>query len=308
VRRIPGSIWLLAAVALVGAACTGDGRRQEGGSAAPTSATSVPPVTAATLPPSPPGPISGFVAFGDFGGGPAQGAVAAAMERWVAGGHRVDALVSTGDNVYDFGEPFLFRPYLDEPYRNLRKDRPFWVTLGNHDVAHGHGNKQLAHLGLPELPYAKELPGVRLLFLDANYPDAKQAKWLEERLTAPGPPFSVVVFHQPVYSCGPHGPSPGVVDRWQRVIESGKASLVLTGHDHDYFRFQTVTGVTYVVTGGGGRNLYPAKPDCAPELRAAAVRHHFTAVEVHPYKMVVRAVGTDGSVFDEVEIPAAVTP
>jgi 3',5'-cyclic AMP phosphodiesterase CpdA len=230
------------------------------------------------------------------------------MERWVADGHRVDALVTTGDNVYDFGEPRLFRPYLDEPYRNLRRDRPFWVTLGNHDVAHGHGAKQLAHLGLPALPYAKELPGVRLLFLDANYPDAKQAKWLDERLATPGPPFSVVVFHQPLYSCGLHGSTPAVVANWKAVIESRQTALVLTGHDHDYFRFQSLAGVTYIVTGGGGRNLYPAVPYCVPEMRASAVRHHFTAVEVYPYRMVVSAVATDGTVFDQVEIPASFTP
>src|ERR1051325_10106740 len=47
-------------------------------------------------------PMTGFVAFGDFGGGPAQGAVAATMLQWVRDGHRVDALVTTGDNVYDF--------------------------------------------------------------------------------------------------------------------------------------------------------------------------------------------------------------
>ena len=301
------AVWFLTAV-LVAVACTGDSPRTERGGVT-TTAAAAPPVTAATLPPSPPGPVSGFVAFGDFGGGPAQGAVAAAMERWVADGHRVDALVTTGDNVYDFGEPRLFRPYLDEPYRNLRRGgRPLWVTLGNHDVAHGHGAKQLAHLGLPELPYAKELAGVRLFFLDANYPDDDQAEWLDERLATPGPPFSVVVFHQPLYSCGLHGPTPAVVANWKPVIESRQTSLVLTGHDHDYFRFQTVTGVTYIVTGGGGRDLYPATPDCAPELRASAVRHHFTAVEVYPYRMVVSAIGTDGSVFDQVEIPAAVTP
>jgi 3',5'-cyclic AMP phosphodiesterase CpdA len=309
--RFRGAVWLTAVLVTAGA-CTGEAPRAERGSAAPTTATtatSVPPITVATLPASPPGPVSGFVAFGDFGGGPAQGAVAAAMERWVADGHRVDALVTTGDNVYDFGEPRLFRPYLDEPYRNLRQGgRPLWVTLGNHDVAHGHGAKQLAHLGLPSLPYAKELPGVRLLFLDANYPDADQAKWLGERLTTPGPPFSVVVFHQPLYSCGLHGPTPAVVANWKPVIESHPATLVLTGHDHDYFRFQTLTGVTYVVTGGGGRDLYPATPDCAPELRASAVRHHFTAVEVYPYRLVVSAVATDGTIFDQVEIPAAFTP
>ena len=39
--------------------------------------------------------------------------------------------------------------------------------------------------------------------------------------------------------------------------------------------------MTYIVTGGGGNGLYALKAGCAPpELRAAAVRYHFTAVEV----------------------------
>ena len=102
----------------------------------------------------PAGPVrSGLVAFGDFGGGPAQAAVAGAMERWAAA-RRVDALVTTGDNVYERGEPELFAAQLDEPYQELRRSRPLWVTLGNHDVASGHGAGQLRHLGLPDLPQA----------------------------------------------------------------------------------------------------------------------------------------------------------
>ena len=81
---------------------------------------------------------SGFVAFGDFGGGPAQRTVAVAMSRWAAG-HRVDALVTTGDNVYEQGEPQRFGAQLDQPYQRLRRTRPLWATLGNHDVAAGHG-------------------------------------------------------------------------------------------------------------------------------------------------------------------------
>ena len=75
------------------------------------------PTTAATLPPAPEPDgevVSGFVAFGDFGGGDAQPEVARAMGRWAADRHRVDALVSTGDNVYNSGEPEKFRAQLDE--------------------------------------------------------------------------------------------------------------------------------------------------------------------------------------------------
>lgn len=49
---------------------------------------------------------------------------------------------------------------------------------------------------------------MRLLFLDGTGPDLSQARWLDEQLAVPGPTFSVVVFHPPVYSCGLHGPTP----------------------------------------------------------------------------------------------------
>ena len=125
------------------------------------------------------------------------------MERWAAS-HRVDALVTTGDNVYNRGDPELFAAQLDQPYQELRRTRPMWATLGNHDVIAGHGATQLRHLGLPDLPYARSLPGLQLLFLDANRVDQAQASWLDARLSGPGPDLRAVVFHQPAWSCSRH--------------------------------------------------------------------------------------------------------
>src|SRR4051794_3758172 len=218
-------------------ACAPTRRERGTEEAAPSTAATAAPTT--TAPPplpsdgSPPfdtvRPMSGFAAFGDFGGGPAQGAVAAGMLQWVRDGHRVDALVTTGDNVYDFGEPKFFEAYLKAPYRALQTTgRPMWATLGNHDVAAGHGAAQLAFLGLPALPYAKALPGVRFLFLDANRPgDEAQTRWLTEQLADPVPPlFTVAVFHQPVFSCGLHGRTPEVIQHWYPALNSGQVSLV----------------------------------------------------------------------------------
>ncbi len=250
------------------------------------------------------GPVlSGFVAFGDFGGGRAQYAVAGAIARWVAAGHRVDALVTTGDNVYDNGDPRRFRAQLDEPYRELRRTRPLWVTLGNHDVKGGHGPEQLGYLGLPPLPYAKRLHGVELLFLDANQPDQRQGTWLDRQLGAPGPAFRVIVFHQPAYSCGAeHGSTRAVIRRWVPILERHRVALVLNGHEHDYQRFTSAAGVTYVVTGGGGKRLYPILRSCSgvPTRQAWAVRHHFVAVEVRRRSLSLTAVAENGSVLDRV--------
>lgn len=256
-----------------------------------------PPTTEPDLLPS----DAGFMAFGDFGsGGPHQGVVADAMTAW-ADAHRVDALVTTGDNIYPTGDPSLFEAYLDEPYSELRETRPLWVTLGNHDVQSGHGQEQLDHLGLPSLPYAQELDGVQLLFLDANHPDAAQSAWLDARLSEPGPAFRVVVFHHPAYSCGKHGSEPSVVDAWVPILEQHRVALVLTGHDHLYERFVSANDVTYIVTGAGGKSLYNRQLPC-PNIaleRSWAVEYHFVAAELRDEGLRIRAVDEDGGVLDE---------
>ena len=252
----------------------------------------------------PAGPVrAGLVAFGDFGGGRGQAAVAGAMERWAAR-HRVDALVTTGDNVYERGEPELFAAQLDEPYAALRRTRPLWATLGNHDVAGGHGATQLRHLGLPDLPYARTLPGLRLLFLDANQVDDAQTAWLDAQLAGPGPEPRVVVFHHAAWSCSRHDSNERVRRAWVPLLERHRVPLVLNGHDHNYQRFVSAGGVTYVVTGGGGRALYPVDGCAAgaPGRVAAHVRHHFTAVEVRDGSLAVTVVADDDTVLDRAVI------
>ncbi|MFR0357402.1 metallophosphoesterase family protein [Streptomyces sediminimaris] len=286
-----------AALLLLATAC--------GGRPGPAAGTTPPPPTAAAsgTPPRTEKARAGFVVIGDFGtGGAAQRAVARAMRTWERSGHRVDALVTTGDNVYPDGSPRLFASRLDEPYRPLR--RPTWITLGNHDVQNGHGQAELRHLGLPDLPYAKQLPGAQILFLDADHVDAAQTRWLERRLSAAGPPVRVVVFHQPAWSCSRHGSTPAVDARWVPVLERHRVTLVLNGHDHNYQRFTSAHGVTYIVTGGGGASLYPVASGCrTPPRAAAASHHHFTAVEVTAAHVTVTAVRDDGAVLDRVVLP-----
>ena len=293
---------------VLGTLAAGCGPHDREGTAAQPPTTSgapaAPSASAATAAAGRSSPVrSGFVAFGDFGGGPAQRAVAAAMSRWAVG-HRVDALVTTGDNVYERGEPQRFADQLDRPYQKLRRTRPLWVTLGNHDVSAGHGPAQLRHLGLPKLPYVKNLPGVQLLFLDGNRPDRAQATWLEARLARPGPRFRVVVFHQPAWSCSSHGSNPEVDRWWVPVLERHRVALVLNGHDHNYQRFVSTRGVNYVVTGGGGKNLYPVTrcPSGTPRRVTGVARNHFTAVEVRQGSLTVRAVAANGQVIDRAVI------
>ena len=296
-RALAAALALVVALVLAGCGDRGD--------AVAGATTTQAPATPSTLEDGAAGPVrSGFVAFGDFGGGPAQHAVAEAMERWTVR-HRVDALVTTGDNVYERGEPERFAAQLDRPYAELRRSRPMWVSLGNHDVAAGHGAEQLRHLGLPDHPYAKTLPGVQLLLLDSNRVDQAQTDWLERQLAGPGPPLRVVVFHHPAWSCSRHDSTEEVTRRWGPVLERHRVALVLNGHDHNYQRFSSPAGVTYVVTGGGGKALYPLDDDCpagTPPQLGEARRHHFTAVEVRDGTLAVTAVASDDTVLDRAVI------
>lgn len=247
-------------------------------------------------------PDAAFAVLGDFGGGEAQADVAAALESWTRSGRRLDAVLTTGDNVNQCGQVEDFEAHLVTPYRDL--DVPMWATLGNRDILTGHGDAQLEFLGLPDLPYAKELPGIQLLFLDSNRVDPAQAAWLDETLSAPGPALRVVLFHHPAYSCGFNGATPEVLDTWVPVLEKHKVAAVLNGHDHYFERFVSPAGVNYVVTGGGGMFLLPIEDKCTPgadRVEAESV-HHFLYGEVRGAMLTLTAVDADGQVVDEVEV------
>jgi hypothetical protein len=171
-------------------------------------------------------------------------------------------------------------------------------------VQSGHGDDELQYVGLPKMPFAKDLPGTQLLFLDANHPDSEQASWLDSRLSEPGPPVRIVVFHQPAFACALHGSTPAVDEQWVSLLEGHRVALVLNGHDHYYERFVSSSDVTYVVTGGGGQGLYErrATRTGVPPSRATAQRHHFTAIEIRGTTITLTAVADDGTVFDQATI------
>lgn len=246
-------------------------------------------------------PDSAFAVFGDFGGGEDQGAVASAVRTWTEDDRPIDAIVTTGDNVYPCGHPDDFEEQLRAPYEQI--GAPMWVTLGNRDVVGGFGDEQLTFLGLPDLPYAKELPGVQLLFLDSNSVDDAQTEWLDRTLSSPGPPLRVVLFHHPAYSCGYNGSTPDVIEHWVPILERHRVAAVFSGHDHYYERFRSEGDIHYVVTGGGGMYLLDIGDECpsGPERIRAESTHHFVYVEVLGTRLKATAVDREGQIVDTFE-------
>lgn len=262
--------------------------------------TTTPPTTAASS------TAVGMLVWGDAGTGTTtQTEVATQMSQWAAG-HRVDALLEVGDVVYDVGDPSLFASRIDAPYASLSATRPFWIALGNHDVATADGDEMLDHMGLPGHWYEKVLSrngvSVQLLVLDSNHVSDVQTNWLDERLSSGSHTWRIVAFHHPAYSCGSHGSTADVVARWVPVLERHRVDLVVSGHDHSYQRFQD-GATTYIVTGGGGASLTGVTA-CASgaALESSAQRHHFLGIEASTGGLTVSAIARTGETLDSVTL------
>lgn len=252
-------------------------------------------------------PSFSFVVVGDFGtGGEDEIAVAEEMEAWVER-EGADALLTTGDNVYPEGDPAYFPRAWDEPYGwTDRLDVDVFASLGNHDFDYQGGAAVVDHLDMPGIWYRRSLSDADVFILDANrISDPSQTEWLSGALERSQATWKIVAFHQPAYSCSTHGGTDEVVDRWVPVFEEGGVDLVLNGHDHNYQRFAERNGVTYVVTGGGGAQLYPLE-ECdedAPEHASADdSEHHFVVVEGDRTRLRGRAVTAQGEILDDFEL------
>jgi hypothetical protein len=184
----------------------------------------------------------------------------------------------------------------------------FWPAPGNHDWdANGLADYR-AYFALPgnERYYDVDLGLVHLFAIDSDprEPDGTgdrsvQAQWLRGALAASVACYNVVFFHHPPYSAGTeNGPEPQM--RWP--FKEWAASIVLSGHEHVYERFD-VNGLPYLVDGLGGDHPY--------ELGAAPPesRSRFTGVHGAIRAEATRVAATfafftiDGRKVDEVTTP-----
>lgn len=237
--------------------------------------------------------------IGDWGtGGQSQTIVANAMADR-AGSHGEVAIITTGDNFYSDEAADLMAPLEWATSGGV----PILISWGNHDIETGSRLEVVSEsFGHPPRWYVVPWGALDLVFLDSNQIHSRpQARFLAETLAASERP-AILIFHHPVYNCGRHGDTEAAIKTWV-PLHDDDVVLVLNGHEHSYQRFEE-GGVTYIVTGGGGRSLYDLET-CPPghsPLVTGAVTHHFLVVTSEGDELRVEAVDTDGTVFDTVEI------
>lgn len=210
-------------------------------------------------------------------------------------------LLTTGDNFYSPDGTATDGNYYGPEECLYAHPRHKWrAAWGNHDYS---GSSTQEVLGSPSQPkYSSWKAGdVAFFVYDGTNVTQAQRQWLRTAVCSSDAAVRIIYGHQPPYSTGPHGSDLVVREMVHPVARDCGARLVLSGHDHLYERGLPIEGVTYIVTGGGGASTYACGP---PETWVATClsRHHFLYVEVSGAHIWVRAVGTDGQVFDAVDI------
>jgi acid phosphatase type 7 len=251
-----------------------------------------------------------FAVVGDSGsGGKGQLAVAALL-----GCLEPDLVLHTGDVVYPAGQERHYNRRFFAPYRNLIKTVPVFPVLGNHDVMRGDGTAFLENFHPPlESPrgtkryYSFDWGNTHFVALDSELyhgdrgsDPERQKDFLEQDLAASRKRWKIAFLHRSPYGSSRHGGDGRVREDLEPLFARHAVDLVFSGHDHVYERTVPIRGVTYVVSGGGGRRLYPAGNG---EFTASSVSvHHAVLVRVSGRRLLLEAVEVGGKVVDRLEL------
>ena len=144
--------------------------------------------------------------------------------------------------------------------------------------------------------YSFDWGDVHFVALDTERLSERQAIWLEEDLLANELPWVVAYLHAPPYSSGEHGSDLAARELFTPLFETYGVQLVLAGHEHNYERTKPISGVTYVVTGGGGRSSRAVGTSSFTAFSEEVL--HFVYVEIDSDTLLLHAIDGVGREFD----------
>ena len=191
---------------------------------------------------------------------------------------RIPGTVFTvGDHAYEDGTTKQFAEcYTPTWGRHKARTRP---SPGNHDLHTDNGRPYYEYFGDNAGPaglgyYSYNLGAWHIIALNSAIAiDARspQGRWLKEDLEANPSDCILAYWHAPLFSSGPHGNGPELLDVWKMLYAAG-AELVLNGHDHVYERFALQNpsgkpdperGIRQIIVGTGGGGVYKFKKTAA---------------------------------------------
>jgi hypothetical protein len=123
-----------------------------------------------------------------------------------------------------------------------------------------------------------------------------------------------IAFHHPLFSAhDKRSINPARWDWWPAFEELG-VDVVLTGHDHFYYRswpigrlgMQSSRGIPHITTAGGGAPLYKMKTRSYTAVEQSI--HHISVLDIDGNSIQARVVDDSGRTIDEFEINKQPTP
>jgi 3',5'-cyclic AMP phosphodiesterase CpdA len=245
-------------------------------------------------------PTLRIAAVGDVGEGEEEEwQTAYAMHLLESGNPPYDVLLLLGDNVYPSGDPSRLDATVFHPFGILLEDgTKLMAILGNHDAS--QGTEQIHDLGMPGRWWATTIDDVLLIGLDSNsLADPEQLAFLRDTLSTATEPWRIVAIHESPYSAGYQGSNITVRDTYAPLFARYGVQLVLSGHDHDYQRSTPIDGVTYVISGAGGRTRGTGE-DWFTAASWSVLS--YVDLNVFPDHLLLRAIDQDGRMFDQARI------
>jgi acid phosphatase type 7 len=183
-------------------------------------------------------------------------------------------ILALGDLAYDAGTLEEFQGCFAPSWgRHKQRIRP---APGNHEYLSG-GSGYFRYFGPAAGPagrgyYSFKLGGWHIVSLNSERgtkAGGAQVRWLRRDLARARARCILAFWHRPRWSAGTYGNDGTTAPLWNALYAAG-ADVVLSGHDHNYQRYQPLNrrgeidrarGIRSFVVGTGGRGLYKLRPD-----------------------------------------------
>jgi acid phosphatase type 7 len=227
-----------------------------------------------------------------------------------------ERFLTLGDNAYRHGTREEFDTWWHPVFGHVN-DR-VCPSPGNHDydTPAAAGYKSYFNQHAPCYPasadyYAVDVGGWRWYSLNSEIAAdtaSAQYKWLAAELASNSARCVGAYWHWPMFNAGVWGTGTRMQPIWS-LLSSHGASLVLTGHDHDYQRWLPIDGITQFVVGTGGASSHELAATPSDARVAAQAVHIFGVLQLALYETRAdfRFVTVSGRVLDSggVDCPAS---
>ena len=217
------------------------------------------------------------------------------------------AVFLLGDNAYPDGAWREYNCYNASWGKFKSRTYP---APGNHEYHQPNASVYFDYFGRRAGPdrrgyYAYTLNGWRIYSLNSETDIATEAAWLRADLAAHPARCIAGYWHRPLFSSGLHPGSRHFKPLFQALYDAG-AELVLTGHNHQYERFdlqdpngrRTARGIREFVVGTGGAGTYLFQDFHAANSQIRLINHGVIKLSLFSNRYQWQFVDIDGRVLD----------